>query len=262
MSATTMVVTPALRAALRGAEPTPEQWAAITMPLGRSHLIAGAGSGKTAVMAARIVWLVEAMNVPPAAILGLTFTNKAAEELQDRTRTALAASMERTGDDVTVSTYHAFAADLVRSYGMRVGVEPDASLLSTAQQYQLLLHLLEGERFEHLQVRSPGTVIQSVLGLAAACADRLVPPQRVFDHAQAIVDSAAAGAADLPGWLVDEARERVELGRLVARYTEEKRRRGRLDFSDQIAKAVELVEGSPELASALRARWQHLLLDE
>jgi DNA helicase-2/ATP-dependent DNA helicase PcrA len=254
--------TPALRAALHGAEPTTEQWAAITGPLDRSHLIAGAGSGKTAVMAARIVWLVESVGVPPAAILGLTFTNKAAEELQERTRTALAASMRRDGDDVTVSTYHAFAADLVRSYGARVGVEPDASLLSVAQQYQLLLHLLEAERFEHLQIRSPGTVIQSVLGLAAACADHLVTPERMIEHARSIIARAEDGAEDVPRWIANEARERVELGRLVASYSAEKRRRGRLDFSDQITKAVELVESSEELAVRLRDRWQHLLLDE
>ncbi|HSK35917.1 MAG TPA: UvrD-helicase domain-containing protein, partial [Actinomycetota bacterium] len=84
------MVTPGVRAALRGQEPTPEQLAAVTAPIGPVHVIAGAGSGKTAVMAARIVYLVERLGVAPASVLGLTFTNKAASELEARVREALA----------------------------------------------------------------------------------------------------------------------------------------------------------------------------
>ena len=66
----------------------------------------------------------------------------------------------------------------------------------------------------------------------------------------------------LPDWMVQAARERTELARLVGRYAAEKRRRGRLDFGDQVAKAVELVEDHPELLQELRTRFQHVLLDE
>ncbi|HZD72363.1 MAG TPA: UvrD-helicase domain-containing protein, partial [Actinomycetota bacterium] len=78
-----------MRRALRDREPTAEQWAAITAPIGPVHVIAGAGSGKTAVMAARIVYLVERVGVAPSEILALTFTNKAAAELEERVRDAL-----------------------------------------------------------------------------------------------------------------------------------------------------------------------------
>jgi DNA helicase-2/ATP-dependent DNA helicase PcrA len=254
-------VTRGIRAALRDQEPTPEQWAAITAPLGPAHVIAGAGSGKTAVMAARIVYLVEQVGVAPSAVLGLTFTNKAAAELEERVRDALAARRPGLGEEITVDTYHAFAAELVEAYGVRVGVEPDADLLSEAQQYQILLGILDTERFEHLRVRSAGSIIRKTLELAAACADHLTTPARVVEASRRVEERAEQGER-MPDWQVQAARERTELARLVERYAAEKRRRGRIDFGDQVAKAVELVEGQPEIAAALRTRFPHVLLDE
>jgi DNA helicase II / ATP-dependent DNA helicase PcrA len=262
MSATlTGVVTPGVRAALRGQDPTPEQLAAVTAPIGPVHVIAGAGSGKTAVMAARIVYLVERLGVAPASVLGLTFTNKAASELETRVREALADTPVDVGDEVTVDTYHAFAADLVKAYGIRVGVEVDADLLSEAQQYQILLGILDSERFEHLSVRTAGATIRKTLELASACADHVVPAERVVEASRRLLQRADEGER-LPDWMLQAAKERIELARLVERYAAEKRRRGRLDFGDQVAKAVELVEGHPELLEELRTRFQHVLLDE
>jgi DNA helicase-2/ATP-dependent DNA helicase PcrA len=257
----TGAVPPGVRAALRGQEPTPEQLAAITAPIGPVHVIAGAGSGKTAVMAARIVYLVERLGVAPASVLGLTFTNKAASELETRVREALADTPVEAGDEVTVDTYHAFAADLVKAYGIRVGVEVDADLLSEAQQYQILLGILDSERFEHLSVRTAGATIRKTLELASACADHVVPAERVVEASRRLLQRADEGER-LPDWMIQAARERIELARLVERYAAEKRRRGRLDFGDQVAKAVELVEGHPELLEELRTRFQHVLLDE
>ncbi len=254
-------VTPSIRAALRDFDPTPEQWAAIAAPLGPVHVVAGAGSGKTAVMAARIIYLIERLGVPPASVLGLTFTNKAAAELEERVRDALTEHRPGLGGGVTVDTYHAFAADLVKAYGVRVGIEPDADLLSEAQQYQILLGILDGERFEHLNVRTAGATIRKTLELAAACSDHLVPPSQVVAASRRLIERAEGGER-LPDWQVQAAWERTELARLVERYADEKRRRGRIDFGDQVAKAVELVEGHTEIAEALRVRFPHVLLDE
>jgi DNA helicase-2/ATP-dependent DNA helicase PcrA len=194
-------------------------------------------------------------------VLGLTFTNKAASELEARVRDALADIPIDVGDEITVDTYHAFAADLVKAYGIRVGVEVDADLLSEAQQYQILLGILDSERFEHLSVRTAGATIRKTLELASACADHVVPAERVVEASRRLLQRADEGER-LPDWMLQAARERIELARLVERYAAEKRRRGRLDFGDQVAKAVELVEGHPELREELRTRFQHVLLDE
>ncbi len=261
---TEAMVTPGVRTALKGREPTAEQWAAVTAPIGPVHLIAGAGSGKTAVIAARIVYLVEQLGVAPSAVLALTFTNKAAAELEERVRDALAAGAAAGSpppDQIAVYTYHAFAADLVKVHGVRVGVEPDADLLSEAQQYQILLGLMDGERFEHLHVRTAGAIIRKTLELAAACADHLVEPGAVADHARRLLEAAEAGER-MPDWQVQAARERIELTRMVQRYVQEKRRRSRIDFGDQVAKAFELVWRHDDLTRELRTRYPHVLLDE
>ena len=126
MTAAGLRNSPAMRAALNGYEPTDEQWDAISHPLDPAYLVAGAGSGKTAVMAARILWTIEAEDFGPEQILGLTFTNKAAEELQDRVRRALTETGTHRPEDITVQTYHSFAAGVVKENGLLVGVEPEA----------------------------------------------------------------------------------------------------------------------------------------
>ena len=110
-------------------------------------VIAGAGSGKTTVMAARVVWLVASGQVRPEQVLGLTFTNKAAGELAQRIRAALrravpAAPVTDPGEQVdgepTVATYHAYAGRLLREHGLRIGLEPQARLLADATRFQLV----------------------------------------------------------------------------------------------------------------------------
>ena len=107
-----------------------EQWAAITSPLRPTVVVAGAGSGKTTLMAQRVVWLVATGKVRPEEVLGLTFTTKAAAELRQRVTAALGAAglLDRSvvveGEDVlepTVATYHAYAANLLTDHGLRIG---------------------------------------------------------------------------------------------------------------------------------------------
>ena len=247
----------AIRAALKGYVPTDEQWRAISHPLEPLHLIAGAGSGKTAVMAARIAWALETQPFTPSQILGLTFTNKAAEELQERVRLALTEIHDESGEDVTVQTYNAFAAGVVRDHGLLVGVEPEAGLLTEAQQWQLLLSCIDDlPPFESLEIRS-AYVVGSALGLASSVADHMV--------SLGAIEAAAERVQSLRGVeerILDAAAKRRELARAVAAYTEAKKRAGRIDFGDQIAKAVEVLEANDEVRDAYRARFPFVLLDE
>ena len=247
----------AIRAALKGYEPTDEQWLAISHSLEPLYLIAGAGSGKTAVMAARIAWALETQPFSPAQILGLTFTNKAAEELQERVRLALAGMHDESGEDVTVQTYNAFAAGIVHDHGLLVGVEPESGLLSDAQQWQLLLSCFDDlPPFEALEVRS-SYVVGSALGLAGSVADHMVGLGDVTASADRILST--VGVDDR---ILGAAAKRKELCRAVGAYVEAKRRTGRIDFGDQVTKAVEVLEGSDEVRESYRRRFPFVLLDE
>ena len=112
-----------------------EQIAAITAPLSPYVVVAGAGSGKTTVMTARVVWLVATGQVRADQVLGLTFTNKAASELGSRVGDAVRElSQQQSGDlpagdevdlgEPVIATYHSFAGRLLSEHGLRIGVEP------------------------------------------------------------------------------------------------------------------------------------------
>jgi DNA helicase-2/ATP-dependent DNA helicase PcrA len=249
---------PAIAAALNGYRPTDEQWGAISHPLEPAHLVAGAGSGKTAVMAARIVWSIESEGFEPSQILGLTFTNKAAEELQERVRKALAAGGRHRPEDIALQTYHAFASAIVREHGLLVGVEPEAGLLSEAQQWQLVLSCIdELPPFEAIELRSSAGIVRSTLELASS----------VSDHIASLADIIAAderviGSADASDDMRTTSERRIELCRAVAKYVEAKRRTQRIDFGDQVVKAVEVLEGFAEVRDSYLQRYPVVLLDE
>ncbi|MDR3106977.1 MAG: UvrD-helicase domain-containing protein, partial [Bifidobacteriaceae bacterium] len=110
---------------------TREQEAVIAAPLTSRLVVAGAGSGKTFVMSMRVAYLVANRLVRPDAILGLTFTRKAAGELNQRVRSMLArlpVGLNGAEEPLwpTVSTYDAYASQVVRDHGLRIGVDPDA----------------------------------------------------------------------------------------------------------------------------------------
>ena len=247
----------AVRAALKGYFPTDEQWSAISHPLEPLYLIAGAGSGKTAVMAARIAWALENHGFSPSQVLGLTFTNKAADELQDRVRLALAELHDESGEEVSIFTYNAFASSVVRDHGLLVNVEPEAGLLTEAQQWQLVLSCLDDlPAFDVLEVRS-AYVVRWTLALAGSVADHMCSLGDVEAAADRILRLQKADDK-----VLQTAAERKELVRTVAAYTQAKQRAQRIDFGDQITKAVQILEGYDEVRAAFRQRFPFVLLDE
>src|SRR5947209_7019901 len=176
---------------LLGVDFTDDQLAIATHDLCPQLVVAGAGSGKTMVMAARVVHAVAYQGVAPGRILGLTFTNKAAGELAARVRTSLAKlprlrlpaaataeddDVEVAGDDLpTVSTYHSYAAGIVRDHALRIGREPFTALLTEATQWQLAMRVVRSAPgpFQHLSWTSPA-VAAKVIALSGELAEHLV----------------------------------------------------------------------------------------
>jgi DNA helicase-2/ATP-dependent DNA helicase PcrA len=251
--------TAAIRAAMGGSAPTWEQQRAITHPAEPLAIIAGAGSGKTAIMAARMVWMVQEGLLKPSQILGLTFTNKAAMELEERIVAAFDRLDPHPGEVPTVSTYNSFADGIVRQHGVRVGVDPESSLLSQAQAWQLVAEALnEIEPFEAIDSRSIASITRAALGLADQCANNFVTPEEVEAEDALIIEREAAYEPEV----LLNSRRRIELARLVRAYQNLKRRRRCMDFGDQVTKAVEILETWPSVAAELRTRFPAILLDE
>ncbi|MGC0312691.1 ATP-dependent DNA helicase [Kitasatospora acidiphila] len=246
-----------------------EQLAAIGAPLAPSVIVAGAGSGKTTVMAARVVWLVGSGAVRADQVLGLTFTNKAAAELAERVRTALARAGLRDGaeaeGDPEISTYHAFAGRLLKEHGLRIGIEPDVRLLADATRFQLAARVLRSAPgpFPHLKDRF-ATLVAELTALDAELAEHLVAPAALRDFDTALLDGLAAvkltnqDLRDVP----QAARGRLELLTLVEEYRRRKQAAGLMDFGDQIAASARLAIERPEVGKLLREQYRVVLLDE
>lgn len=245
--------------ALGGRYPTAQQWAAIAAPLEPVVVVAGAGSGKTAVMAARIVWLIVNGHANANEILGLTFTNKAAESLLQRVRRALEPLDLADGEEPTIGTYHAFASSLIADYGLRAGIEPSSSLLSEAQAWQLLAELYMSRTYEAMEVRTPWHV-QWVRNLADECANHLVEPHELIASDRAFLDRIEE--VDKISKRVKLAtRKRIELAAVVAAYEEAKDARNMLDYGDQI-RLAHRIASDEQVAEDFRRRYRFALLDE
>ncbi|GHF65304.1 ATP-dependent DNA helicase [Streptomyces thermodiastaticus] len=252
---------------------TPEQTACITAPPAPQVIVAGAGSGKTTVMAARVVWLVGTGQVAPEQVLGLTFTNKAAGELAERVRTALvkagvtdpdAAGPDDPPGEPVVSTYHAFAGRLLTDHGLRIGLEPTTRLLADATRYQLAARVLrEAPGPYPALTRSFPDLVGDLLALDAELSEHLVSPEELRDWDAGLLrtlEGVKLSNADLRK-VPETAAARRELADLVRRYRAAKRERDLLDFGDQIALAARVAR-LPEVGRILREEFRVVLLDE
>ncbi|MFZ2016929.1 MAG: ATP-dependent DNA helicase [Nocardioides sp.] len=260
-----------------------QQFAAITAPLEPAVVIAGAGSGKTTVMAARVVWLVATGQVAPAEVLGLTFTTKATAELATRIRESLRAAgllpargsrIDDDGEEVeepTVATYHSYAAGLLNEHGLRIGHEPDTRLIADASRYQLAGRTI-ARHTAPVRVLSdaPQLVVQWLLALDAELSEHLVTPEQVraldTRERELFLEGMAGESRKTYRAHNDKAilaiDRRAELLDLVAEYRALKRHHGLMDFSDQIALTARLARDCPEVGAAERARFKVVLLDE
>jgi DNA helicase-2/ATP-dependent DNA helicase PcrA len=272
---------------LRLPEPTPEQAAVIAAPLGPLAVVAGAGSGKSETMAARLVWLVANGMVRPDRVLGLTFTRKAAAEFADRVRSRLE-RLRRAGledgtngpgrpppgpdsedpfaGDPVIGTYHAYAGRLVGDNALREGLEPSMRLITPALSWQLAAQIVAAYNGPMDEIIwTPQTVTAAVLELAGDLSEHLREPADVL----AVGRWLTAEHDALPGRITAAVRKilatqraREHLLPLVERYAAAKAAREVLDHGDQVALAARIAAAHPEVGVAERARYHVVLLDE
>ncbi|HWJ51827.1 MAG TPA: UvrD-helicase domain-containing protein, partial [Propionibacteriaceae bacterium] len=251
------------------------QLAAITAPLEPGVIIAGAGSGKTTVMAARVVWLVGIGAVRPEEVLGLTFTRKAAAELSSRVRHALLragvvaeAGVDESGEQL-IMTYDAFAARLVAEHGLRLGFEADPTMLTGATRYRLAARVVKAAAgpFEFISRLRPATVTERVLRLDADLQQHLVDPTELDKHTRDLLVALESAPRNNRGRTYADvaramvvAQERLELASLVQEYQALKLRLGLVEFADQMAIAARLTVQAPAVSVALRSSFAVVLL--
>jgi len=226
--------------------PTGEQSEVIAYPLQPLRVSAGAGTGKTTTMAMRLADLIEREPIDPEAALGITFTNKAAEELTDRLRLQLP-DLAKLGREVEVTTYHGFAHGILTEFGALVGFERDAQLITPGYQRELLTEALAGGTYQHLDVRLPRRLVDQLVLLGGRLGDHLQQPSALIEARPQQLDEVQA--------------KRAEMAQVLDRYAGIKRRYNAVDFSDLITLAYQVVS-DVGVANRIRGRYRVVLLDE
>ena len=257
-----------------GFEMSEEQLAAVTADLAQPLLVvAGAGSGKTTVMAARVLWAVATGQVRPEQIVGLTFTRKAAGELGARVRHLLDVLFEdyppRSLTDVdtgtpTVSTYHSFAHQFVAEHGLRIGVEPGARLLSETESLQIAYRVLLNTALPltDMGVAAP-TLTEAVVKLDQQLSEHICTTAQLRAHEHAIlerIDSLPKTVAD-DRKLRDVCARRLQLCDVVEEFRAEKAQQAVVDFADVLRLGHELA-ARQDVQEIFHSQVKMVLLDE
>ncbi len=276
-----MITAAELAAVLGLPEPTDEQVDVIESPLVPGLVVAGAGSGKTETMAARVVYLVATGQVRPDQILGLTFTRKAAAALGQRIRRrlrVLAQSGLCRGDlaealsgDAEVATYHSFGGRLIADFGALAGVEPGAKVLTATGAWQLARRVVNRWDGDLRTDLGPDQVTERLLAISGALADHLIDAPALaaeLDELLLVLRSAPPGPRQrgpLHSGLaqhVKRLQDRQWILPLTQAFAEAKRACGVIDFADQMQLAATLAQQHPRVGAALRDRYRVVLLDE
>lgn len=268
---------------LKRPRPTEEQRAVVEAPLTPAIVVAGAGSGKTETMANRVVWLVANGIVQPAEVLGLTFTRKAAGELLERIRTRLMQLGEAlAGSDASlasldafdfpvVSTYNSFANSLFRDSAPLVSREPDVRLISESEAFLLARDVVVRSTIPGLSDIDSGIddIAEKVLRLHHDMVDNAVSKSALDEYAASFTEiaelpSGRAGASSYANVvkIVGAVGQLPMWSTLADAVDREKRARGVVEFSDQVALARQAIEADPGIVADFRSRYRVVILDE
>ncbi len=212
----------------------PEQARAVTTTDGPLLILAGAGSGKTRVIAHRIAYLIGVKAVQPRRILAVTFTNRAAGELRER----ITALVGELGKDVQAGTFHALCARVLRQDGEAIALDRRFVIYDTDDQQQLMKRILAEEDLPATGEFRPAAILGAISRAKNEMLDETFLAENAVNH-----------------------RERI-IARLAARYRDRLRAANALDFDDLLLRAVELFEQSPEALAKYHARWRYLHVDE
>jgi DNA helicase-2/ATP-dependent DNA helicase PcrA len=231
----------------------PAQRRAVAHGLGPLLIIAGAGTGKTKVITHRIAHLISSKRARPDEILAVTFTEKAASEMEARVDVLV----PYTSSFVEISTFNSFGERVLRDYALDIGYRPDFKLLDDVAQAIFFRENLFRLPLDYYRpLGSPTRHIQELLEAVRRLKQEDVRPDDYLRYA-ADIGQRASGAAEK-----ETARKHAEVARVYAEYQALLRREGLIDFEDQVTLVVELFRSRPAVLEEFRARHKFILVDE
>lgn len=243
---------------------TPTQAAAVTHRDGPLLIIAGAGTGKTTVITRRIAWLIAEGLAKPEEILALTFTDKAAAEMEERIDRLLPLGYV----DLWVSTFHAFGERILRDHAIEVGLDPDFTVLSSSQQWLLLKeHLFDLDLQYYRPLGNPAKFLYALTSHFSRAKDEDVTPQ---DYQRYAADFALRKKGELKrtadpetrAALEEEIQKTEEIARAYGAYQKLLVDNAAMDFGDLITNALALLRQRKNLLTKFRTQFKYILVDE
>jgi DNA helicase-2/ATP-dependent DNA helicase PcrA len=273
-----------------------DQRRAVTHGEGPLLVVAGPGTGKTQVITRRIAWLIATRRARPSEILALTFTDRAADEMQGRVDELVPYGFI----DTTISTFHAFGDRLVREFAFELGIPGDARVLSRPETVLFLRDRVFDLGLDlYRPLGEPTRFLEGLASHFSRCKDEDISPEAYLAHAERLAREAGleetaadtdphgtiepggplapSGARSSPGpdeglaalprdedqaAQEEEARRALEVARAFGRYQSLMAEAGSIDFGDQVALALRLLRESPAARREIRERYRYILVDE
>src|SRR2546428_8205435 len=227
---------------------------AVTHDAGPLLIVAGAGTGKTTVITHRIAHLIATGKARPEAILALTFTDKAAAEMEERVDTLVPYGYA----DVTVASFHAFGDRLIRENALEVGLTPDFRVLNRAEQVIFFRDRLFQFPLNHYRpLGDPTRHIQAIISAISRAKDEDIAPEAWIAHAEELLARSVAELDDAE--LRDRAAQQMELAKTYAQYRTLMGQAGAVDFGDQIVYALRLFRTRPYVLNSYQRRFRYIL---
>ncbi|MCM2267163.1 MAG: UvrD-helicase domain-containing protein [Elusimicrobiales bacterium] len=212
----------------------PKQDEAVHYFAGPLLILAGAGTGKTKTLTSKIALLI-ASGISPSRVLAITFTNKAAQEMQHRVGKLVPYS-----GGMWIHTFHALGARILRQHGSLIGVKRDFVIYDDDDQKKLL-----GLAMEELGFEAEKNKASLYLSIISRAKDDLLDSQSYLINAQAVNDPA-----------------RLKAAQIYHRYQKKLMEAGALDFGDLIVRTVELLKEKDEIREYFQENFQYILVDE
>ena len=245
-------------------------------PLEPAVVIAGAGSGKTETMASRVVYLVANGFVRPDQILGLTFTRKAAGELNLRIRKRLGqlskamaqSNIERpfSSLDTSVTTYHSYAGRILSEHSIRLGIDADSQPLGEAALWMMANRIVQNwDEAGYTNESAVKTVVEDLMGLTSQALEHQITGDQIIEEDNKLLaELSRMGGATNEGVrrAAQTSHQRIGLVQMMDRFLAQRRTSGQLSFDDQIALAARIAQSFPDVGEIERAKYPIVLLDE
>lgn len=235
----------------------PEQIEAVIHDQGPLLILAGAGTGKTKVITHRIAYLIATKQARPEEILALTFTDKAAAEMEERVDLLLPYGFA----NVWISTFHAFGDRVLREHALELGLSLDFRVLSRPEQIVFFReHLFEFPLKYYRPLSNPTHYIEAMITLFSRAKDEDISPEEYLSYAQKLQRKAQADPSNKE--LAELAAQQLEIAQAYKHYQELLAAEGKVDFGDQVTLTLKLFREHPLVLKRFRERFKYILVDE